>query len=239
MKFHTENNFLTKGSTQPANSGAGDNFVAFAIAPSSEVDLVDVAGHRLSPETIVLAGPSVSAVREPYANPLEGIIAAADGVLFPGEKLVLQCYEPGDVLIPPGPRSPYITGGFVQNAPTTAATAALLCRIPFSSRKQLSLWIAADAGADTNVVFRGVRYAVTGVQSVALFAEETAQDDAWSGAAAMPTTAIGSGLGMSRSWNIGGEGSEVSYDEIQVYAWNSVAANTIVFAAEAFGERGR
>jgi hypothetical protein len=239
MYFHTESNFLTKGSTQPPSPPSGSAFVAMAIASSSEVDLAFVNGHTLQPMALVPYGPSVFAVRNAYSNPLEGIVQAADGVRNPGEKLVLQLYEPGDLIVPPGPRAPYLTGGAINNAPTTAGTAQLLSRIPFSGREQCTVIIAANSNTDTFVIFRGVRYMVEGVTSVALYAEETAPDDAWAGAGAMPTTGIGTGLGMSRSWNLGGAGDAMLgvYDEIQVWAWNTVANNAIVWAAECFGER--
>jgi hypothetical protein len=240
MKFYIESNFLTKGSTQPPPPPDGGSFVAMAIASSSEVDLINAGGHVLAPMTLGPYVPNVLAVRQPYANALETVLAAADNVLHPGEKLVLQLYEPGDPLVAPGPRSPYITGGAINNAPTTANTAQLLSRIPFSGRAQCTVMIAANAITDTFVVFRGVRYANVGITGVQLYAEETTADDAWAGAGAMPTSQVlASGLGMSRSWNLGGAGDAMlgAYDEIQVYAWNSVAGNAIVWAAECFGER--
>jgi len=240
MKFYADNDFLQKGSTQVPLSGA--KFVAIGIASSSEVDLVNVGGHILSPKGIVpfTGHDPLLSVRGPYTNALEGVTTALDGVKNPGSKLCVQMYEEGDPLVPPGPRAPYVAFANVANMPATPATAALVFRIPFAGRSHAQIHVAGNVFADLSLVIRGVKYAGPPRSTITTpFFDEQAAVDLWNGAGASPTTAVlASGLGLSASWHVGGNADlEEDYDELQVYAWATAAMNTYTFQAEAWGER--
>jgi hypothetical protein len=241
MKLHTIDNFLTDRS-QAAPKG---NWRGVAIHPSSEVDLVDVGGYRLTVGGVVpwpTGGADIQPVRHSpggYANP--NIETAQhlslDGLHVVGEKLVLAFYEECDALVPLGSRAPVfrtlITGD--GNVPELLEDAQCMMRIPMQGRSRAVISFARDEALDLTVIVVGRRIPVreagyeNGSYGSTLVA---AASETWFDGGASPPELPDGNYAM-RQINIENE----CYDELDVYVHGEAGGSgSTTLSAEAFGE---
>lgn len=241
MKFHTIDNFGFKlADVIPLN---GD-FVAAGIAMSSEVDTCLIGQHRLAPLGLVPCSPgmAITAVRGYRTGSTTSLGAGPPRI---GGTLVLQLYERGDLLMPPGPRAPIVLSGRVASIGTLVTAPTLLARVPFMGRSSAVVCVSrVDADTtDANVIIRGVRYLTSAERAgdatpdQGYIAEQTTT--LWGGAAAQPVSVITATDKTGLLTYVGGEGDfEESYDELEVWAYGT-ATPGLNWQVEVTGERGR
>lgn len=238
MKLFSADQFLTKRSAQlPQGEWRG-----VAIHPASEVDLVDIGGHRLGVGGVMPIAPgggqSLAAVR--FALAESGLYSGAqDGLNYPGERLVLALYEACDPLVPMGPRVPavrYQTTTGIAIPPAVGAAVAFF-RLPFQGRAAAAITMyREDITKDMTVVVVGVRaYAVGKYINV-----QATPETWWNGGASGPTDIYGGACG--RTVYVGGQGDSAEvFDELLVcvYGDQNVLDPTELVAVhgESYGER--
>jgi hypothetical protein len=241
VRLQPYNKFLTNaGAIMPVES----ELVAVGIHPSSEVDLVDVGGRILSVGSVM---PLTDGGRE-HINPVRRapaqleVAGDQDDV---GQLLVLQFYEPGDMLVAPGARAPVTRSKQIAAAsvPTTAATAALAFRLPFHGRRQACIRFARSTNAaDLSMIVVGLNWGdrrCTDVSSVVVQAREQAAEAWWNGTGAAPVRIAGTGATQLqyREVYVGGGGdTQEAFDELAIYVFGG-AGGTALVEGEAFGER--
>lgn len=247
MRIFSEDAFQSKGSTQ-IPSGP---WVAVGIHCQSEVDLCIVGGRRLGIGGIVPVadgGQNVIAVRRPATSrSLAGAVASAganpanhnakdgSGVAV-GDKLVLQLYEACDALFSAGPRIPFEMEVRNVQCALGVANSSMIARIPFSGRRQATIFSTQPQGSDLGIIIRGVRYRVdvnNALLGVLAFIE--APVDIVSSTSFATT---GDGLGLGKGIHVGGGAdNQESFDELQVWGYGITALVTSVdISCKAFGE---
>lgn len=233
MKILTFDSFNFAGSAQVPNAS---QFVAFGIAPSSEVDTCLIGGALLGPLSLVPAHAELKAVRAPR-TPLADY--PRDSQI--GQSLALVGYERCDQLIPPQARAmsranSYGTGG------QTADAAVRQLRLPFSGRRHAMFSVLRTGETDDmNIVIRGVRYL-----SRDLYAKDaTLQpfvseelDTLWGGALSQPFSTVEPTTKIARTIYVGGYDNAEAFDELELWVWGSFETGGRAYCvAEAFGER--
>lgn len=224
-----------------ANVPDADQFTAFGIAPSSEVDTCIVGGQLLGPCAVVPSSSKLEAVRAPR-SPLASF-ARGDQV---GQTLALVCYEKCDVSVPPGPRamtrvSRYLTTG---EWGATALTAGRALRLPFSGRRHGMFSVKRslnETSGDTNLVVRGVRYVdreqFRKNSALKPFVEEKL-DTVWGGAGAQPVSTVEATTALGRMVYFGGYDNAEAFDEVELYVWGADQTQGDIYCVgEAWGER--
>lgn len=229
-------------------------FIGVGIHPSSLVDQVDIDNVRLGPKSIVPLNPTQTAnvqrVRWPIVDdatigtPGAGD-APGDGDALFGQKLVLQCYEPCDALVPPGPRTPYYRDISIAAASlgTTGAAANIALTIPFWGRTTMCLSVMRTSLAQDLSFFvvgrkHGNRSESRIVTALPSFAD---QDGVWteSGVFAwgIPTNTLDPTVPRWRTVYFGGLGDAAEcYDYLQVYCYGPAGGGDVLAVAEAYGE---
>jgi hypothetical protein len=235
MRLFTIDGFLSGGARQlPTIADA----IAVGIHSSSEVDAANVNSVRLSVMSLVPLNGGSGITITPFRTPLNPLVVSwrnpADNNTTPGEKLVIVVYEACDKLVAPGPRAPYEFGVAVKAMPIAAGAAALVARIPFSGRRQLSLFVTPNAN-DATVLLRGIRYTLASAGNASLSISTEAPVVV---VAANQVSANGDGIVLGRELIAGG-GSDLQegFDEIQIFAWQVAGSNSCVFSGSVFGER--
>jgi hypothetical protein len=238
VQLHRVNKFLTNG----RGSIPTGPFVAVGIHPSSEVDLVDVAGHRLGVGAIVPCegGIEVKAVRN--APQLAG--AAFTSEDFAGQRLVLQLYEKCDQLIPPGPRLPVFREGFKAAADigVDAANAGTpIVRLPFHGRTMATITFrrTTDA-ADLTLLVVGFNHGEVGGNTGMIRITEQTTTTWWNGAVP-PAVTVHGGASLdtlqARTVYVGGlSDAAEGFDELMLFVYGAAGGDARLFA-EAYGER--
>lgn len=231
MKLFTFDQFLTRGSAQVPSG----KFVAAGIHCSSDVESCTIGGYKLGVKSIVpLSGESPRVDADRISLTLTaGLFSTddaspADGVKSPGEKLVLQMYEPCDGFSPPGPRAPYFTRAALATLPATAAGAKKIARLPMSGRTRAALfWTGAAATCTINVLGIRANYGV----AKGYFPSINALDFTTPAQTVKSGPNAGTNL-FSRAVYIDNE----SFDELHVWAYDA-GGGGLDFFAEVTGER--
>lgn len=249
MQLVTVDQFLTN-----VTHAVPKGFVAYGIHPSSEVDVLEVEGRRLGVGGILPvsadAAHTVTAIRRP-TGPLAfnglGARVSRDGLQYPGEKLVLQCYEKCDALVPPPAcRVPAFREVIIadEDLDVLPAAAVVLFRLPMQGRNHAR--IAFQRDDDTVDVSITVVGAIHGVRAGSVVADAVAishyDEDGtytlWNGAMAMPVLTV-AGVGDSRVLHFGGDGDDaLAIDELIVLGHSGGAGSgSFYITGEADGER--
>lgn len=133
------------------------DFVAVAIAPSSDVDRCYVNHRLLCPQSILpidgrlhveaVRGFRTGNVALAAANNDVDTEALRNGASTLPGRLDLLCYEPGDALVPPGPRAPAerTTRSAGVDVPETGY--ALAMRLLMHGRRRGTIWLRRGDGA--------------------------------------------------------------------------------------------
>ncbi len=228
--FHT----LEGGSVQLPRG----NFVAAAIAASSEVDICSINGRRLGPMSIVpiTDGCEVKAIRG-YRTGSAALGAIAQTPV--GTTLELQLYEACDIFVPPGPRAPLIASTRLTAIGATVGAATLALRLSVSGRSKACVRVSRDnaSALDANVVIRGISY---------LTREQLAKDTGGTADQSMidevadtlgtSTSVLNAADRVGGTFYIGGDGDNREwFDELEVWVYGTTSAVNV--SAETSGER--
>jgi hypothetical protein len=222
--------------------GKEETAVACAIATSSDVDVCEVDGHNLGPGAIVPCTPGA---------PIKAVRGWRTGTLTDTRldaRLVLQLYDPCDVMVPPGPRAPVMRSAIVPAASIGAAagTAGLVLRLPCAGRDQVAVSIRRRVGSALELgwILRGVRYQsranlaaapiVGGLVDAASYIQEVT-GTLFDGGGAVPTSTAPDAQRLGAVTYIGGLGDLAErLDEVEVWLYGAADSNLYV-TAEGWG----
>lgn len=231
MKLHTFDDFLTHG-TAPAPKG---DWRGVAIHPSSEVDLVDVGGYRLTVGSVVPWNAELAAVRRAlgaFTYLDSAIHKSLDGLNVVGEKLVLAFFEQCDSLVPLGARAPTFRNLVTSddNIPVALADSQLMLRVPMQGRSRAVVSFTRDEDLELTVTIVGRRMSPRshGLEVSTFHAHDA---ETWRDGGVPPT--LTDGNFAWKQLNIENE----RYDELLVYAYGAAGGTgSTSFSAESFGE---
>lgn len=224
------------GSANPIPDG---DYIGWAIGPDSTVDLVRIDGVLLGPGRVL---PCTA--RKPIVEAVRGVHTGGGmDVHQPCGRAQLIAYECGDVLVPPGPRPPFVLPSSVvvmAAAPTDPASRYIAASIPFSGRKMAMFCIRIDnPGALTYTAYvRGFKYQTRARALADIFREP---HEAVVGTTVLATNFDAfTGIALSNVFYVGGTDSAELYDELQleIGATAGVATPTFYVDAEAYDTEG-
>lgn len=251
--------FPTFNKTGSAQIPSGP-WVGVAIGTGSQQDYISVEHRVLAPGMIVPitgGGQPISALRGyrtynsasvELAEQLSGPELASGGNL--GGDLELVLYEACDTLVA-SPRAPTRVSGYLSGGslPTTAATSALLLRLPFAGRRRATFYFKRTSNQVVNGLVQAVRYIDPVLRAKAIvlndatlghFTRELALGT-WDPVTFIETRDSGGGGYQAMRIDIGSDddlaGDSSPWDEIDLFVYGPAAGSAVYASAEAWGER--